>query len=418
MARAAAGPALAIFAAVAVLAGGARAQVLSSDTLHGFAEVRLGASDGEHSWLDGGFGKTALSGDRSGGLKVEPRLTDAAIQWKPRLNFGVSGVLVAEAQPQLDPAFDVTEAYLALRAPPSRLGRLSARIGYLYPPVSLEHDGVAWSTPDMLSASALNSWVGEEVKVVAAEGTLRRTFGAHEVAATAAVFGWNDTSGTLLSFRGWALHDLKAGWSTHFDLPPLSPYMTTRQGGETYPRLELDNRVGYYGRIEWRPPAPVTIEAFYYDNVGDRTAVDSELQWAWETRFFNLGVRWDVDERTTVLAQALNGETLMGYRTPRGLWIDMGLHAAYLLARRQIGEDAVSARLDWFETNDRTLQDLDDNDETGWALTAAWRKRIAPHADLLFEAQHVGSRRPARALAAASPRQSQTSLVTALRLSF
>jgi hypothetical protein len=418
MSRAAPGLALTAFAVAAALSGAARAEVLSAEAVHGFAEATFGASGGERSWLDGGFGKTSLSGDRSGGLKVEPRLSEAAIEWKPRFNFAVSAVLVAEAQPQLDPAFDVTEAYLALRAPPSRAGRLSARIGYFYPPVSLEHDGVAWSTPDMLSASALNSWIGEEVKVAGAEGALRRSFGAHELAATAAVFGWNDTSGTLLSFRGWALHGVKAGWSTHFDLPPLSPYMAARQGAETYPRLELDHRAGYYGRIEWRPPAPVTIEAFYYDNVGDRVAVNSELQWAWETRFFNLGVRWDMDERTTILAQALNGETLMGYRTPGGLWVDMGFHAAYVLARRQIGEDAISGRLDWFETNDRTLQDLDDNDETGWALTAAWRKRLAPHADLLFEAQHVASRRPARALAAEPALRTQTSLQTALRLSF
>ena len=32
--------------------------------------------------------------------------------------------------------------------------------------------------------------------------------------------------------------------------------------------------VGYYGRIEWRPPAPVALHVFYYDNAGNRTAVD------------------------------------------------------------------------------------------------------------------------------------------------
>jgi hypothetical protein len=56
--------------------------------------------------------------------------------------------------------------------------------------------------------------------------------------------------------------------------------------------------------------------------------------------------------------------------------------------------------------------------EHGWAVTAAWRHRLAPHADLIFEAQHVDSTRAARALAGDKPRQNQTVLQTALRLSF
>ncbi|WP_331539424.1 hypothetical protein [Phenylobacterium sp.] len=394
----------------------AQAQIFGPETLHGIADVRVSAADGEKSWLYGGFGKTAVSGD-GGGVKVKPRLAEAALEWKPRFSFAVSGVLALELQPQVHPAFDVSEAYLKLQAPPSPAGRISGRVGYFYPPVSMEHDGTAWTTPDMLSASALNSWIGEEVKVVGAEGTITHAFGRHEVSATAAVFGWNDTSGTLLSFRGWALHGIKAGWRTDYDLPPLSAFMATKQAEETYPRLELDNRVGYYGRLEWRPPAPVSFNALYYDNVGNRIAVEN-LQWAWETRFLNIGMRWDVDERTKVLAQAMNGETLMGYRMPGGIWVDVGYRAAYLLASRGYGAHALSGRIDWFETNDRTFKVLDNNDEEGWALTGAWRHHLASHADLVFEAQHVSSKRPSRALAGTAPKQSQNVLQTALRLSF
>jgi hypothetical protein len=405
-------------AVLAMTAGAAQAQsqIFGPETLHGLADLRVSAADGEKSWLDGGFGKAAVSGDGHG-VKVKPRLAEAALEWKPRLNFAVSGVVAVELQPQVRPAFDLSEAYLKLQAPPNPVGRISGRLGYFYPPVSQEHDGTAWTTPDMLSASALNSWIGEEVKVIGAEGTITHAFGAHEVSATAAVFGWNDTSGTLLTFRGWALGGIKAGYNTAFKLPPLSAFMVTKQADETYPRLELDNRVGYYGRLEWRPPAPVSFNATYYDNVGNRIAVE-DLQWAWETRFLNVGMRWDVDDRTKVLAQAMNGETLMGYRTPRGIWIDMGYRAAYVLASRSYGAHALSGRIDWFETNDHTYQDIDNNDEEGWALTGAWRHHLAAHADLLFEAQHISSKRPSRALAHDAPKQDQTVLQTALRLSF
>jgi len=104
-----------------------------------------------------------------------------------------------------------------------------------------------------------------------------------------------------------------------------------------------------------------------------------------------------------------------------GIADDAGIglsQAAYLLAARQIGDDALSGRIDWFKTSDRTFVAIDDNNEDGWAATAAWRHRLAPHADLIVEAQHISSSRPSRALAGDSPKQNETVLQTAMRLSF
>jgi hypothetical protein len=389
----------------------AQSAVFGSEAFHGLAEVRLASVDGEAGWLAGGFGKT----DAKDGLS----LSDVALEWTPRFNFAVGALVTADLQPQINDHVDLGEAYLKLKAPPSALGRLSGRVGLFFPPVSLENTGVAWTHPDMISASALNSWIGEEVKVAGVEATWARQFGEHDLSFTGAAFGWNDTSATLLTFRGWALGAVKAPTRHAFELPPLSAFMATRQGDETYPVRELDNRAGYYGRIEWRPPAPVVLEALYYDNAGDRTAMDAERQWAWETRFFDLGLRADLGERTRLLVQAMSGETLMGYKyLGRDRWVDMGLRAAYLEMRRAYGDDALSGRLDWFETRDRTLQALDNNDETGWAATAAWRHRLAPHADLILEALHVASDRPSRANGGVAPKQDQTVLQSALRLHF
>lgn len=393
-------------------AGAAQAQsnIFGPETLHGFADLRLSGANGEASWLEGGTGKTSASDERLS-------LANAALEWKPRFSFALSGVVTAELQPRLDPQVDLGEAYLKVRGPPAPWGRVSGRAGLFYPPVSMEHEGVAWTHPDMLTASAINSWVGEEVKVGGAEATLDHRFGEHEVSATVGAFGWNDTAGTLLSFRGWALHEVKTGANTAFELPPLSAYMKTRQAPDTYPVLELDRRAGFYGLLEWRPPAPVALNATYYDNAGDRTSVAAR-QWAWETRFLNLGAKVQLDERTKILAQAMSGETLMGYRAAGGHWVDMGFHSAYLMASRGYGEHRLSARADWFETNDRTHKVADNNDETGWALAAAWRQHLNNHAALVIEALHVSSDRPARALAGVAPKQDQTVLQSALRLSF
>ncbi|MDP3854936.1 hypothetical protein [Phenylobacterium sp.] len=404
---------------LALGAGPARAapDLLSPETFSGLVELRLAAADGERSWLDGGFGKTGASGGGSD-WAARPDLSQALIQWKPRLSFSLAAVVSAQVQPDVDPAFDLGEAYLTWRAAPNRLARFSARAGLFYPPVSQEHEGVGWTTPDVLSASAIGSWIGEEVKVAGLELTATRALGDHEVSATAAAFGANDTSGTLLSFRGWALHGVRTGASTDFPLPALSPFMRTRQAPISTPVGELDNRAGYYGRLAWRPPVPIEVSAFYYDNAGDRTSVEA-LQWAWETRFTTLGLVWSLDEVTTLRAQVLRGETLMGFRyQARHRWIDMGYASAHVSAVRRFGDHALTLRVDGFETNDRTLQAIDNNDETGWALTAAWRHRLSPRADLLFEGLHVSSDRPSRIYGGVAPDQDQTVLQSALRLSF
>jgi len=232
------------------------------------------------------------------------------------------------------------------------------------------------------------------------------------------VFGTNDTSGTLLTFRGWSPHGVRSGMSTKFPLPPMSAFARRFQPRDTVPFLELDDRAGYYARIAWRPPAPVSFSAIHYDNAGNRTAVDTDKQWAWETRFTNLGMTWEPSETTKVIAQAMTGETIMGYRSPVAQWFDMGFRSAFVLASHQLGEDALSARAEWFDTDDRSFVTVDNNNEKGWALTAAWRHRLIPHADVLVEAQHIASDRPSRAIVRESAKQNESVLQVALRLSF
>jgi hypothetical protein len=400
------------FALTIPAAAQAQADLFSRQAFHGVADLRAGVGDVEKGWVDGGSGKSGLSGDSE--LTV-PR---AALVWTPSLGFAIRGHVTVQYEPKASRKLDINEAFVALRAPPNPVGEAEAKVGLFYPPVSQEHTGVGWTNPDMLSSSAIDSWIGEEVLVGGLEITLRHDFGDSEVSATGAVFGWNDTSGTLLSFRGWALHGLTTGSRTEWELPTLSPFMTGKQGDEDYPIRELDNRAGYYGRLEWRPPAPVVLSAIYYDNAGNRTAVDSDLQWAWETRFFNAGVRWEPDARTVILAQVMKGETLMGYPYDGQIWIDVGYAAAYASVRRQVGEDAVTGRIDLFRTTDRTLQAIDDNREHGWAATAAWRHKLADHLDLIAEGQHIHSWRPYRAYAGQAPTQDETLLQTALRVSF
>jgi hypothetical protein len=97
----------------------------------------------------------------------------------------------------------------------------SARAGLMWPPVSLEHEGADWHVANSITPSAINSWIGEEVRPAAVEGTLAVNLGEHKLRATAAIMAANDTSGTLLTFRGWALHDRTTLAFRRQPLPPL-----------------------------------------------------------------------------------------------------------------------------------------------------------------------------------------------------
>ncbi len=410
-----------IAAACANTAACAEPDLISPDVFTGVLDLRAAAVDGEAGWLNKGMGKLRYGDGGAGAGHVD--MADAALAWRPRLTWDISAVVDGEVQHTDGYHADLIQAYLAYKPVPHGGTRYSARIGLFYPQISEEHEGPTWAVADTITPSAINTWVGEEVKVVGAEGTVSHMFGGHELALTGAVFGYDDTSGTLLTFRGWAMHDIKAGALSQFALPTVERQYLIGQPPETYSLREIDNRLGYYGRVDWRPPGRVSFNAFYYDNRGNLVGVDHQHQWAWATRFWNFGAVWKPDDRTKILSQVMTGETLMGFPTARSVWFNLGYTSAYVSATRAFGKGAVTGRFDWFETRDRNYRpatdDLDENwGEKGWALTAAWRYTLSPHATLLLEALHIESNRPTRLQQNVAQIQGQNQVQSAVRLSF
>ena len=393
----------------------AAAPLLSIEDLHGYLDVRLSAADGETSWLGGGLGKTSADGG-AGALRGQADLTRAMVAWTPQLNWDLGAVFVGQLQPQGGRGPALGEGYFRWRPTPRGSTRISARAGLFYPPVSLEHDaGPFWVDRDMITPSAINSWIGEEVKVLGAEATISQNLGEQQVSLTGAVFGLNDTAGTLLTFRGWALNDVVAGAPDRYRLPPLSPFMRFVQAPRTNPVFEIDNRPGVYARLAWKSGSGLDLNGVYYDNGGAVGPVISG-QWSWRTRFGDVGVRYDPDPATHLMAQAMTGRTRFGF--PNGQVVaDTGFRAAYLRATRDIGRDSVSARVDLFDTTNHAEIAYGDTSEHGWSIGADYRRRLSDHADLLVEALRVSSSRPARRqLMGLPPSQAQTVIQASLRL--
>jgi hypothetical protein len=376
---------------------GSQTDILSRNTVSILLDGRIAFANGARSWVDGGLGKTRFSGTANGEYKAQVVPVEADLIWAPRFTGSLSANVSAAWQRDQENGFDLLEAFVNYLPQSTGKVSFSARAGLMWPEISLEHStGGAWTVVNTITPSAINAWVGEEVKVLGAEGTLHASLGKHEVSLTAAAFGFNDTSGTLLSFRGWALHDEKATGFGHFPLPPLNSFIAQLQEGQTRSLIEIDKRVGFYGRLDWRPPAPFGVAVFYYDNRGDPKAFEATGQWGWRTRFWNVGFNADLGPNTKLLAQGMTGSTIMGFETGGVPWVHTIFRSAYVLVTQQVGKVAVTGRVEGFGTREHGSRMSPDESEDGWALTAAGRYSITNNLTALLEVLHVRSDRGTR----------------------
>jgi hypothetical protein len=361
----------------------AAAQEETEDDFHvtvgGVAEVRYAHTDDTKSWLDGGLGK-ARYGSKQRGTADLFAVPLVALVVDANYQEIVSAHVHIDADAEPDAALDrgrvgLVEAYIGYRNDLSRLFRLRVRGGLFFPPISLEHPGPAWTTIYTITPSAANSWVGEEIRTAGLEARLGIVSGEKELWLTGAAFGWNDPTGTLLTWRGWALHDRQTLVGEKLPLPPISSIgpgrLFSRQAPWDSPIREVDGRLGFYGGARARVAGRLDLDGLYYDNRGDPAAFDGK-QYGWATRFWNGGARLRLPAGFEVLGQYMDGQTAMGLRPSGVLLADLDYEAWYVLGSLAHGPVRVSARYDDFATVNRDVFLVeDDNDETGHAWTAA-----------------------------------------------
>jgi hypothetical protein len=393
--------------------------LFSADTLELSGDLRLVAVDGERSWVDGGFGKLRSGGGEDGDFKLRPELGNVSLVWQPRFTWSLSAVVVGSLQGGERTEAGLSQAYLTFKPMRGSKVAFSARAGLMWPPISLEHEGADWHVRDSITPSAINSWIGEEVKPVALEGTLAADLGRHKLRATAAIMAANDTSGTLLTFRGWALHDRTTLAFRRQPLPPLDEEFDETQPEFTHPLLDVGpgfaRRPGYYAKLAWQPPVPVRFELFHYDNRADPEQINADFEWGWRTQFDHVGAVADLGAGTQVKLQALQGRTRMGDLEEGRRWIDNRFRSAFVLVTRPFGPFGLAARAEAFDTRNRGSWVGEEYDDSGWSAMIAG-KRDFGRFTALVELLHVSSRRDDREALELKPRQRQTQIQADLRM--
>jgi hypothetical protein len=392
--------------------------IFSKNTFTILLDGRLIVANGAPSFVHGGFGKTRFDGSNDGSFRAQVLPMEADLVWDPRFSNSLSANVSAGWQHDHGDSPDLIEAYLTYL--PVRTGNVSVsgRVGLMWPEISEEHStGGAWSVVNTITPSAINSWVGEETKVIGAEGTLHVSAGEHEFGFTGGVFGWNDTSGTLLSFRGWSLSDEKATAFGHFPLPPRNAFLTLAQQNQTRNTIEIDHQPGWYARADWRPPWPFGVNLYYYDNRGQPEAFTQALQWGWRTRFWNVGLNADLGHQTRLLAQGMIGSTKMGFPVGGDTWVDTDFRSVYVLLTHNFGPFAATGRAEGFATREHGSLMSPDNSEDGWAWTLAARVPVNNYLTVFAEALSVHSWRGSRVSLGGlpSPYEGQSVFQIALR---
>lgn len=379
----------------------------SSDPAYAVVDVRgyLSAggarTDASASWRSGqGFGVLDLGYESPGHEVEEGRsdlllVIDASKDIGQRTTLGAFLHLAAREEPDVILGEDVgvVEAYLEASWRLRSSDALRIQLGHFLLPTSRENVSWAWSSPYTLTLSALNSWIAEEVRPTGLALEYRAALGQiDELRFGASAFGGNDTSGALLAWRGWAMHDRITLWDEVAPLPPApsletgNAFGTQREDGTLPIGSDLDDRVGYAAWLAWHRGETSVGQISYYDNRADRALWRSGdgFEYAWHTWFWHAA--WEAHFGPLTLASEwMEGETGMGF--PGTPHVDVEFETAYVLASVETspwlgGTWRFTARYDDFETID--LDGIspifrDDNDSAGDAVTAAvfweWQRR-------------------------------------------
>jgi hypothetical protein len=338
-------------------------------------DLRLVDANSDRSYLDGGLGGTRWDRDDAA---VELGRARLALT-QPLGQLWSVHADVSAWDDKGGPAVGVTEAWMLLRPYPFDNLRLRLKSGVFYAPVSLENRASGWESPYTLTFSAIDSWLAAEVRTVGSELQLEwlgtRAGHSFDLAATAAVFGWNETAGVVVAGDGFVFTDRQTLIGGRVGQPGEAPL------NAAHPFEQIDGRAGVYGGLELRYLDRLTLRTLRYDNRADPTAVDTASHiTAWHTAFTSVGARLETQQGWTAIAQWLDGSTAI---SPTGFAADWPFHADYLLLSRRSGRHTFSARYDSFRVDFQSA--FDQGAQSGHAITAAWLFDVTPHLRLATE---------------------------------
>ncbi|MDO3383653.1 hypothetical protein [Gilvimarinus algae] len=356
----------------------------------GLVQLRYTDSENPDSWLYRGSGLYRYS-EQHNGLT----LGSSVLSLRQELGSAFSAHAVVQAHRDENIELGFTEAYVRYKPLLPSGYEWQLQVGGFYPALSLENPDIGWTSPYLYTNSAINSWVGEELRTFGAELTLgrpgRRFNSPHSLELVGAVYKANDPAGSLLAWRGFAIHDRQSLFNERIpfaDNPAFDTPQLRWQANDVLPFSEVDGRFGYYLGGHWDYYKRSQLRLYYYDNNGDPASLNEQSgQYAWDTRFWSLSWLFKLTDNTRLITQAIQGSTAMG--DTRG--VNNDYRAWFLLLSHSLGAHRISARYDDFEVIDNDHWAFDPNNSHGESLAVAWRYRLDKHWQVGAEVSRVDS---------------------------
>jgi len=356
---------------------------------HAYVDERLVAAPDDTNWTRGGFGKT-----RYGGGQTQLHFGGAAVYGSAQITPELLALAQLQYQSGSHGGFGLLEGWMRYRPVSTTPWRWSVRAGAFFPPVSMENDGVGWTSPWTLSSSAINTWVGEELRAVGGEFLLEHRGEVNSWDLRAALFRRDDPAGTVLAMRGWSIGDRVAGLGNRL----REPNAAVSEEGGTPPRYYDPFRTigashwGDYVALSWHAPGETRVSLLRYDNHADAGAsapyAGGDEQSAWHTRFWSLGARTDTGA-VTWIAQAMDGDTTV--ESSEDLYQRTHYRAAFVLVGWNRGAWRPALRIDHFSTRKPSDDSGMHQGESGNAVTAALNWRPRDYLRLTAELLHIDS---------------------------
>ena len=318
---------------------------------HGFVTAREIYVKAQPSWTTGGFGRFDVGAANADDHRyVNIDVAQLGLDWTPWSWFLVhaDGVARKEQSGTIGKHAGLVQAFIDLHTDHLRL-----RAGNFWLPTSRENIEPLWTSPYTITFSALNTWIGEEVRPIGADLQYSPNF---YITLGGTAFRGNDTMGTELSARGWTFGNRLSVYDEVIAAVPDS----TRPIGP-----EIDHRIGDSERIRLQLPERAMIQFARVDNRSQllfRRPPDEP----WRTKFNLISADAGANSPTTLAAEWIYGTTTIGF--PGGSF-QLHFDTAYALLSHKSGMDRWTARIERFKAGR----------EHGHAYTIAWLRETSPH---------------------------------------
>ncbi|WP_426359370.1 hypothetical protein ACPUVO_03750 [Pseudocolwellia sp. HL-MZ19] len=365
---------------------------------HGLIDLRATVTDSLTSYTKGGYGK--FGSDDGEELTLSHAGGQLTLAW----DNGISAHIVTNAYNNNgDFKLGLTEGYLKYSGLPNASGyRWQTKLGVFYPKISLENNAYAWASKNTLNSSSLNTWIGEEVRVLGNEVTLTRlgriNNNSFDLSLSLSAFVNNDPSGSMLSWHGWTISNRQTLYYEKLQLPGFTAradgYDLSEQASSSDPFLDVDDRIGGHVRAEVKFHKKGAISAGYYNNNGKPYIVENG-QYAWKTRFAHIELSWLLPKGILLTSQLLKGDTLM--QNPEQMdVVNNDYTNGYIALSKRIKAHRITSLIERFNVKDNDSTVGDDNTERGKAFTLNYTYRLSKPWFLSTEFTWLDSYRPAR----------------------